>query len=523
MTWDIAGFPNNYMRPAYVAQINFATGPQANQGALNVLLLGMKSSAGNLIADTEIRQVSSYADCRTAAGAGSQLARMGIAALKALARYGGNVNVFMAAVLEATGTQATVTMALSGTWTTNGQFTTTIAGVPIVTSVSSTDTATTAAANIAASVNAQPDCPFTASATTGTVTLTCVNKGLQGKNWVIYQDLSLAPSGLVSAITGSASVNTAGPVSGVFAGATATGTGAESYTNIITKIGTRRYARIGVGANDATNAAALLAFGQAQAAPTVQLYDQFVYGFNGSSASAQTLANTTLNDPRSNLFAMRNSETHPAEIAAGWAAVRAAVESADFTSVTQGIGPIPDYDSYDCSAWIAPQRGQFQDSWLPSEENTLLNNGVTPISTYGGKATCVRGITTYCLLGGVQDTRCLDIGDAAFPDYVVYDLQAVWQSFRAANKLVQDNNPPQQNEPPRGVAYPNLWASKVRKRLADYRDAGCIPDTFSPPSPSLPVSAVFNSSARRIQSNVPFIVNRVQHQIGVIVDQAAPS
>lgn len=526
MTWDIVGIANNYMRPIFAAQINYAAGPATGQGALDLLCVGMRSSAGNLVVDQEIRQVLTATDCRVAAGTGSQLSRMGISALRAIAKYGGNINVWLAACTEATGTQALVTMVLGGTANTVGTLVLTIAGVAIQVSISAADTLNTIGTNVAAAINGTVDCPFTASWNNGTstVTLTCINKGLQGLNWIVYQDLSSAPSSLTSTITGSATVNTSGQVTGVRAGATGSGTGTESYTAIITKLGSKRWARIASGANDATNAASLLAFGQAQAAASVMNYDQFIYGHNGTQSAATTLGQTTLNDPRSEVVAMRNSETHPSELAAGFAAVRAAVESADFTAVTQGIGPIPDYDNYNCSAWIAPQRTQFSDTWLPTEENALLNAGVTPISTYNSVATLVRGITTYCLLSGQQDTRCLDLGDAVFPDFAVLDLQLLYtQVFRQANHLVQDNNPPQIPEPKSGVAYPALWESKVRARMSDWRDAGCIPDTFSGTNPQLPVKAIYNKVARRIQSNAPFVVNRVQHQLLQTVAQTAPS
>ena len=523
--WDIVGFDDTYQRPIFAAQVNYASGPASGQGSLTLLLIGMKAAAGNLVVDSEIRQVTSASDCRTAAGAGSQLARQGIAALKAVAKYGGNVKILLAAVTEATGTQATVTVLLGGTANTAGTYTLTIAGVDINVSISSADALDTIGANIVAAVGGTVDCPFTASynSVNKTVTLTCINKGTQGLNWIVYQDLSLAPSSLTATITGSSTVNTAGSVTGVRAGAAASGTGVESYTAIIAKLAGKRYARIGSGANDATNAAALLAYDQAKAAVTVQLYEHIVFGINGTQSAATTLAQTDLNDPRHQVVAMRNSETHPAELAAGFAAVRAAVESADFTSVTEGIGPIPDYDNYPCSPWIAPQRSQFQDSWQPTEENALLNAGVTPISTYNGVATVVRSITSYCLLSGQQDTRCLDTGDATFPDFAALDLAQLYAAFRASNRLVQDDNPPQIPEPKSGVAYPSLWKSKVKARMAQWRDAGCIPDTFSGTNPTLPVDAVYNKAARRIQSNVPFVVNRVQHQLSAIVDQTEPS
>lgn len=508
MTWDISGFDSYYLRPIFAAKIINAAGPAAGTGQMDVLCIGLKTGSGDLVVDSEIRRVYTREECNTAAGEGSQLALMGIAALKA----NPNVNLYLAAVTESGGTQADVTLALATVPTSDGTITIYINGVAISTSYTAGTAVATIGAALAAAVNASPDCPFTASGTT-TVTLTCRNKGLGGRDWIIYQDMSLA-GGITSTLTGSAVVNTFGQVKGVLAGAVG-GAGAEDYTTILTKITTKRYARIALGSRDTTNAALVKTSITALAAVTVQIYDHAFFGFNGSQANATTLAQTTLNTPRARVLAHRNSETHPAIIAAGWAATAAAVEGDD---------PVPDYDNFDCSAWITPQRFAT-DTWLPTEENALLNAGVTPLKTENGATKCVRGIVTYCLNGAVQDLRCLDVGDAVFPDYAVLDIYgSVWVPFREANKYVGPDPDFEAGElePPAGVAYPKLWVSALKARYNVWFANGWVEDTFSGDSPKYPVQAAYNSVARRIQSNAPFVVRRVQHQVGLIARQTAP-
>lgn len=512
MTWDIQGFSETYLRPIFAAKQVFAAGPAAGQGPMNVLCLGKKTSAGNLVADSEVRQVFDREGCIAAAGEGSQLALMGIAALLA----DPNCNLYLAAVAEAGGgTAATVTMLLATVPTSDGTITVRINGKTMQVSYASGTPIDTIGAALAARINAQPDCPFTASydAPTDTLTLTSRCKGANEKDWIIYQDLSAA-GGLTSTLTGSAVVNTFGNAKGVRAGV-AGGAGTEDYTAILTKITARRYARIAIGDNTSTTGALVKAFLAAQAAVTVQVYDQAIYGHNGTQTQAATLAQTNLNDVKEEVFAHRNSETHPALIAAGWAAKRAATEGAD---------PVPDYDNADCSAWVAPTQYDT-DTWLATEENALLNTGVTPIKTENGVAKCVRAITTYCLNGAVQDTRCLDIGDAVFPDYAVLALFNLWDEFRQANKYVGPD-PDTDNgelEPQAGVAYPKLWVSAVKGLMTDWFKNNWIEDTFSGDSPVYPVQAAYNKAARRIQSNVPFVVRRVQHQLSVIARQTAPA
>ena len=516
MVWDIPGFDNTYLRPIFAAAIVYHAGAVTGQGTLNVLCVGMRTSGGNLVVDTEVRQVFSQDDCNTAAGAGSQLALMGKAALKA----NPNAIVSLAAVLEpGGGTQATVTVTIAGSWSTPGTMRLRVNGVVIDTTVGASDTPTAVATNIAAAVNANADSPFTAGSAAGVVTLTCKNKGVQGTQWIIYQDTTYVPAGLTSAIVGSTTVNTYGLQTGVAAGATATGTGSESVTNILAKINTVRYARIAFASNDVTNAALIKTFLAAQANVTVQLYDQAIYAVNGTLSNATTLAQTTLNDPREQVFAYRNSETHPAIIAAGWASFRAATES---------VNPVPGYDGQSAAAWVAPTQVP-SDSWLPSEENALLNAGVTPMVTVNATAVCSRAITTYCLNGAAQDTRCLDIGDAVFPDYLVLDLQNLYSSVFKQNNLYNEDNPQVgQPDPLAGVATPNSWVGEVLRRMAFYRQNRWILDTFSPQAQAaaaagtgvyLPVSAAFNNVSKRIQSDVPFIVNRVMHQLSVTARQ----
>lgn len=512
MTWDIQGFDSFYLRPVFAAKIIYAAGPASGTGQMNVLCVGLKIAAGNLVLDSEIRQVFSRDDIVTAAGDGSQLALMAIAALKA----NPNVSLYLIAPSEAGGgTAATVTMLLATVPAADGTISVRIAGATMSQSFAAGTPIDTIGANLAARINAQVDCPCTAgyNAGTDTLTITSKNVGVGTKDIIIYQDLSLA-STLTSTITGSAVVNTFGQIKGVRMGV-AGGAGTEDYTTILTKIGNKRYARVAFGSNDATNAPLIKTFIAAQAAVTVQIYDQYMFGHNGTQGQTTTLAQTVLNDPRAQVYGYRNSESMPWVIAGGWAATRAA---------TEGDDPVPDYDNFDCSGWLVPT--QFDsDTWLPSEENALLNAGVTPIKTQNATPMVVRSITTYCLNGAVQDTRTLDIGDAVFPDFAVLSLANTYAQFRAANKFAEPDVdiPGGDSFPVSGVATPDQWVKTVIGVMHDWRANGWIEDTFSGDDPQYPVQAAWNKAARRIQSNVPFVVSRIMHQLSVIARQTAPS
>jgi phage tail sheath gpL-like len=518
MGYSIPGFSGAWLLPMFGIQLNFATGPNLAPGNFAVLLMGNRTASGNLVQDTEIRQCFSRADFIAAAGEGSELELMALAAIQAAP----NVSLYLMAVTPAAGgTAATVTVTLSASATSAGTHVIYINGVAINTSYASGATLAAIGAAIAANINAAHDCPFTAAYATNVVTLTSKGVGVRQQDWIIYQDVTNA-GGVGYAIAGSSTVNSVGNVTGVRAGATG-GTGTDTIVTALTNITKQRWARIACASNDTTNAPLLKATMAAQAAVTIQMYDQACFGFNGTQANATTLSQTTLNDPRSSVFAMRNSETHPALIAAGFASARAAKEALVTGQPQQGnqIGYV-DYDNYNCSAWIAPQRFA-SDAWLASESNALLNAGCSPVSTVNGVAYLQRGVVSYCLNGSQQDTRCLDLGDAVIPDQFCIVLQNAYQTFRQQNPGVQDN-PNLANGDPYpvdGIAYPLLWDRAKRVVLGNFRDSGLIKDTFSGANPEYPIASTFDPVAVRIAGATTIVPVRVQHTISEIVNQAA--
>lgn len=517
MGYAIPGFDASWLLPYFGIQINFAQGPNLAPGNLAVLCMGNKIAAGNLTLDSEIRQVFGRADINTAGGEGSEVALMALAALAAAP----NVSLYMMAVTEAGGgTASTVAVVLGGAATSSGTYNLWVGGKLISTSYASGVVLATLGAAIAANINAQKDCPFTAAFNTLTLTLTSRNVGIRTQNWIIYQD-TVSAAGVTFAITGSSTVNTAGTVTGVKAGA-AGGTGADSIATAIASSNflNKRWARIAVAQNDATNAGLMKAVLAAQAAVTIQLYDQAVYGFNGTVANTTALSQTTLNDPRENVFTIRNCETHPSVIAGGWAATRAAVEAVKYN---------PDYNGYVCSAWIAPQRFA-SDVWLSSEANALLNAGATPLTTINGVVSCTRAVTTYCLNGATQDTRCLDIAQAVVPDQFALALTNLyWTSFRKDNPYVQDN-PDRANgapEPASGIGYPQLWDQAKKSMMADWVKggtqpfSGCIRDTFSGATPKYPIVSGFDPASNRITGSTTIVPVPPASTISEIINQAA--
>lgn len=498
------GISPSYKRPTFIGKIVYAGGAVgAGSQRLSCLCVGMKTATGSMVADQDVVRVTNEDEVDAYCGVGSQLARMAYKALKV-----DSAEVYIAAVTEpGAGTQATITMVLTGTLTTGGTLRFRLAGETITVAVAVTDAIDTIGAAIAAAFNAKTRLPFTAAYNTGTdtVTLTCRNKGTQGKDWILYRDATNGAetvTGLVVTLAGSATVNT----NGVRAGAAASGTGSEDVTTLLTKLVSKRYARIAVGHNDATNAALWETQLNALMGPLAMLYEMFIIGHNGTKAAAQTLAQTTMNAFLGELVWQRNGESHPSELAAYFAAKR---------SVTEQTSPVPDYDNLPLP-YIA---GQAFDADIPTdvEQDQVLQTGVTPVTTVNGVAKIVRGITSYCLNGADQDERCLDLGDAVFPQYAMLDLKLLYETdFRPANPYVGPNPAPEDEAPREGVGFPNLWNSLVSSRAEEWYASNWLEQR--PIGVWAPRSG-YNAPGRFIVDEIPLAVSRVQHRLDQVVRQ----
>ncbi len=168
------------------------------------LLIGQKLAAGLAAADALIR-ITSAAQADTQFGKGSMLSGM-VRAAFAIDSYT-ELQVLPVADSGA-GVAATATLAFTGPATASGTIDLMIAGRRVSVGVISGDTATAIATEVVAAVTSADDMPVTASATTGTVTLTSRHKGEAGNTLnarVNYYTGQVLPAGVavtISAFTG---------------------------------------------------------------------------------------------------------------------------------------------------------------------------------------------------------------------------------------------------------------------------------------------------------------------------------
>lgn len=524
----IPGLSNATKRPAFYGQIVNPAGALSNSSIpLLLLLVGNKTSAGNMTADAQPVQVTSVDDVDFQAGPGSELACMAYG-IGGTGAQGGTVGgafavaallgvpVFLAAVTEASAgpVAATATITIAGSWTAGGTLRFRLSGVPIFVNVGPNDTPTNVAVNICNAINGNARLPFTAGNIAGAVTLTTKNLGLRNNWHSLYKDMTAAPAGLTATLAGGAAMTGGGFH---FTG----GAGSDSPSALLANIVATQYDRIayscGDNTLDTTNIALWKTQLNNQSAPTSGILQQLVIASNDTLTNAASIAQTTLNNTRFQVLHGLNIETHPSVVAAIFAATRCGSEQID---------PNAYYDSKiapNALPGVAPQT-QNVDRHTATTEETALGEGVTPLLTFpDGSVRISRAITTYCKNGSNPDYRVLDTNQTTVPDFVLQDLGSIWTtSFLPNNPNVEDNAPTEIKSARSGVATPNDWSSTANAELQNLANgvglSSGLPILDLNQTLANPVVSVFVGGVTpRIMSAVSIVPAAKQHIIGVSV------
>ena len=500
----IQGFPETYKRPGFYGETVYGAGG-ISSGSIPkyLLLMGLKTSAGSMTANTQVVDIGSDDEADTYCGQGSLLARMCYQA-----RREAGIRIKAIAVTEASGgAAATATITIATDSTSSGEWVYTIAGVDVRVPVSSGATPTVQATAIKNAINSNPRLPVTAINSSGVVTVTTRNVGAICNSFIIFQNILTKPGASTSAVAGGAAVLSSNPgETGVFFSG---GSGTEDVTAALATVYAGRYHRIGVGMIDATNAALIEAQLDSKAGPTVGRMEHAIFGSNDTISNATSVAQTTLNNARCQLAWMEESETHPSEIAARVAAARLAKEQSN---------PNSNFDGYVLNG-IRAQRSRAK--WATeANQVSALDNGVTPLlSAADGTVSIVRAITTKSLTSSNPDYRTLDVGFAATPDEIRDDLALQWGTvFLPNNPAVRDNPASEEPDPPAGVATPKRWTSFVEDRRASVYAANLW---TLPATTATLTESEYNNTAKRIMSKVPVLTHPLQHQIGVSVRETS--
>lgn len=500
---QIVGFSSTDFVPGFVAETVFGAGGISGASVtLKLLLVGNKTSAGSKTANLDVDQAFSQTDADAYWGPGSELARQ----FRAAVRIPGVV-IYGAPVTESGGANATLTITFASNATSDGTWTYWIDGDIVSISATNGQTPTQQGDTLVTAINAKIYLPVTAANAAGTVTLTRKQKGPRGNDGIVYQDTTKKPGGTTSTLGGAgAAVNTTGRRFG-------SGTTADDLTTVSTNVTPAWYQRVALAHNDATNLGVWETMTDSKAGPLVGKPEHVVVGSNGSLSATQSLTQSTLNNARIQMLWMLNSESHPSELAAVFAALRAVTEQGDPNSsysgkVLPGIAP----SRYPADI---PQR---------STQVAALQTGVTPITTENAEAKIVRSITTKCLDGANADYRTLDTSQSVVPDAFRIDLGLQWTTvYKVNNPLVADDPAPEQPERPSGVATPSRWNDFVIARLKAWERGDS--DVVSSGRPQIidvdlnkPLSG-YDKTAKRIMTLCPIVPAPKNEQCGVSVQQ----
>jgi phage tail sheath gpL-like len=493
-------------RVPIVAQENqYAQGRSTGEGVWIVACTGTKTSAGSMTADQDVEYAYSDADVDAYVGPGSECA------LQAYEVIAAGAVCVLAPVAEAGGAQAgTQTL----TWTTLGSGAGTLYLWTEQGEISwAVDTASkeNTADNCVAAINAKTKLGYTAAKGAGpdyTVTLTTKSKGVRMNDFYTKLITTEAPTGNSTAHAGG-TPTTSGMVP--FTG----GSGADNATTVLGLLENAEYKRIAFAQNDATNAALLETYLDAQSGALVEHLEQGVVGHNGAYSAAASIAQTTLNAFLCQLAWCRYSVRHSSQIAARVAAVRAVYEQQNPNVRAAGTFNDPASKLWTTNPQLAAD--------IPShaELNVALAAGVTPVMPFAGTTRIVYSITTYSLNGTDPDDRCWGTQCVTVPQYAREQLGALSQEFLESNPGVGPDLPDGRPQI-EGVGTPSLWNASATKLHEDLVTAGYLMAEDDDGNESVPISAYNSSSTpKRIDTIFPCIVRPHQLQLANLIRQVA--
>lgn len=497
----IVGFTAATKRPGFYATIDFGTGAQsAGDIPQTCLCVGTMIAAGIAVEDVDVVDIRSPEDADTYFGAGSEVARMCYAALRVA-----GVQLKATAVAEAVGAAAaTATITIGGTWTSSGQLTGWIDGELFSLGVSATDTPTTVAAAIVAIVTNKPRLPVAAANSAGVATLTRKSKGLRGIWGTLFVDASLKPTGMTVAVAGGTSI-TGGGVH--FTG----GTGTETASATIANLYAGRYKYLALAQNDLTTLTAATSWRDSNFAKAGSQEGrvQFVITATTDSYANGIAQSRGVNDALFGTLWGYNWRSHPAEIAASFAALR---------QVTEANDPGASYDGAELPGIVGPYA--MADVASGASQDAALGNGLTPLVwTSDSKAVVVRAITTLCLRGGLPFYGTLDVAESAVAVFVRDDLELTWLDRKVANPRSFADPPDGKLQP--GVEYPSTWNAAVVHKLRGYaQGVNGSPPLLQNVDNNLPVSG-WDRSGKHITALLPLEIATGNHQMGLGIKQRA--
>jgi phage tail sheath gpL-like len=389
----------------------------------NSLIIAQMQSSGIAVGNVPV-QISSVSQAATQFGPNS----MAVNDVKAYLAIDPGASLYVLGLPDnAAGTAATGNIVVSNTSVTqSGTFTFNIAGFQCQTGVTAGQAYTTIATNIAASLNALPNAPFTASATGGTATVTAIHKGVAAGDLPIYVNFNGAKNNEFTPLGMTYTVN---QVSG--------GTGDPDPTSALANLGNMNYDFISFPYTGSTALTAIENWVSDLSGRWSYLSQAYggVFSARKDTYSNLTTWGQTNNNQHLDVLAYYDSPI-PAFIAAAmWTAANASSLRVNPAIPVGGAG-----DGVLLQGFLAPpQPSQF----TIAEMQTLLADG---LSTYWIKQDQTvrvgRSITTYQTNGnGSPDNSYKDIN----VPYILMSCLRQFRTFYSSNygrkSIVADGTP----------------------------------------------------------------------------------
>lgn len=468
----ITGVPSSYKVPGALAEILFAQGPaSASTGVRRVAMVMPKSTAGTWAVNVAHR-VRSEQEAKVGVGPGSPAHRAARIFLKA----NKTAKLYVVPYAETTGTPASATGVITITFgsgsnpTATGVWTGVMQGVLVSASYTTADTATTIGDKIVAAINAQEHLAFTASNSSGTVTLTAKIAGKSqgdGTTGVLRYRSSVTPGTNVVSTDQAAALSLGAGTDG----AEGSTTEATNLNAALTAIASARFYYVGTSTWHATELGHCKTQIATKSEPRAGLRSVFVAGYTGALAAVQTLA-TTLNYERGSIVWQPNSEHDPAEMVGAVLAIRQKYEELD---------PTHNFDTYSGADWQLLPAASEADWPDTDDQNDAINDGITPIASNDSGAYLVFSATTRSKNAGgtVDDPRALETHRISGADFVV-DSILTWYALNFQNKklrsdqLLADGSVNTNQTLARRVVTPHNFRGGLAGELDQFEDNGIL-------------------------------------------------
>lgn len=415
------------------------------QASQRALIIGQMTSAG--VATPNVPIISGgTGDANLQCGANSMLANM-VATYRANDSFG---EVWYLPLSDAgAATAATGTVAFNSSPTANGTLSLYIADQVVTVPVTANQAASAIATAVAAAINLIPSIPVTATASTSTVTLTAVNKGLCGNeigiqfNYYGTAGGEATPAGLTYTIT-----------------AMSGGATNPTLTTALGNLGNMPFDFIVSPYTDAASLLALQNFLNDQSGRwswQTQLYGHVFMAYAGTFA-AQTTLGLTRNNQHETILGFYNSPTPSWKWASALCAASAVSVRAD-PGIPLQYMPL-------LGVLAPPVQSQFLDSM----RQTLLYDGISTFTVQrDGTVLTENIITTYQTNAqGTPDNSYLEVETMFQLMLEIRTLQTMLTSKYARAKLASDASRPPAGS---GLVTPSIIKADIIA-LYQEREAG---------------------------------------------------